>query len=345
MTTSLATRGDSRALVQPDASLPAPAEFAQMQAMAEVIHASGMFPSHKNWQAILTCMIKGRELGIPATEAMQQIYMIQGKATCSANLMLALVQRDHGPRAMYVDLQRSDNTRATVVYRDPGTGTMVEYVYSWAMAEQADLAKKPMWKQYPNNMLQWRAVSNVARAIFPSSVAGMYTPEDLGASLRFDDEGFAVVDVPGEALPESRGEHAWPVTPRQIGYLKGLSDDAGWERDELVSFAGQRFGVTRLEELSRGQASEMIEHLKRAGGDADAVAGIRPESGESEPEARFDPAYAALYEQLEAAATQQELNALWKQAVDEGWFSDPTLYALYNRRMTEFKEQRRNGTS
>ena len=262
--TAFATRHDTRALVQPDASLPAPAEFQQMQAMAEVIHASGMFPTHKNWQAILTCMIKGRELGIPATEAMQQIYMIQGKATCSANLMLALVQRDHGSRAMYVDLQRSDATKATVVYRDPLCRAQPRRLRlqlgdggSWPSSPRSRCGR-----QYPANMLVWRAVSTVARAVYPSSVAGMYTPEELGASIQFDDEGYAVIDVPGEGISEPSGSNAWPATDRQIGYMKGLCRDIDWSRDELAGYVLETFGVSQLEELSREQASQVIERIK-----------------------------------------------------------------------------------
>jgi hypothetical protein len=53
------------------------------------------------------------------------------------------------------------------------------------MASTAGLAGKDIWRQYPENMLFWRAMSNGASAFCPDAFAGapVYTPDELGADV------------------------------------------------------------------------------------------------------------------------------------------------------------------
>jgi hypothetical protein len=152
---------------------------------------SGLLPaSIKTPQQALIIMAQGRELGIPSTVALRQIVVVQGKPTCSAELMLALVHRTYGQSAMRVF--KTDNESCTVQYRQQGWDGVSEYTFTLEDAKRANLLKNPTWGQYPAAMLRARAISAVARFAFPECISGVYLPEEMGADV-------TVVD--GEVVP------------------------------------------------------------------------------------------------------------------------------------------------
>src|SRR5579872_6569818 len=83
--TALATR-DTRSIE--------PTTFEEAFRMSEVLFNSRMFPdSCKNAEQAMVILLKGRELGIPAMQAMTEIYVVKGKVSLSANLMMGLILR------------------------------------------------------------------------------------------------------------------------------------------------------------------------------------------------------------------------------------------------------------
>jgi hypothetical protein len=80
--------------------------------------------------------------------------------------------------------------------------------FSLEDAKRAQLVDKAVWKQYPRAMLRSRAVSEVVRTAFPECIAGLYTPEEMGAEVVVNSEGgVEIVDVPAETLmPEPARE-------------------------------------------------------------------------------------------------------------------------------------------
>src|SRR5690606_19659570 len=119
----------------------------------------------------------------------------------SAEMMLALVQRDHGLNAMWVE--ESTNEQCTVGYKS-GNGTKF---YTWTVedANAAGLTKNPTWRSYPAAMCRARAISAVARMAFPGSIAGMYVPGELGDDVDVDPETGEVVSASiNESTPVAR---------------------------------------------------------------------------------------------------------------------------------------------
>lgn len=153
---------------------------------------SGLLPnSIKTPEQALIIMAQGRELGIPSTVALRQIVVVQGKPTCSAELMLALVHRTYGQSAMRVF--KTDNEACTVQYRQQGWDGISEYTFSLEDAKRAGLLKNPTWTQYPAAMLRARAISATVRFAFPECISGLYTPEELGAAVTVVDGDVTVV--------------------------------------------------------------------------------------------------------------------------------------------------------
>jgi hypothetical protein len=178
------------ALTRPDPTMDE-GTLRVMMAVADRYVKSGLLPaSIKTPQQALIIMGMGRELGIPATVALRGIVVVNGKPTCSAELMMALVHRTYGQSAIRV--YKTDSKACTVQYRQAGWDGISEHTFTIEEAEQAGLFKNPVWKQYPAAMLRARAISAAVRFAFPECISGVYLPEEMGATVD-------VVD--GEVVP------------------------------------------------------------------------------------------------------------------------------------------------
>jgi hypothetical protein len=208
-------------------------------------------------------MLKGEELGIPRMYGLSNIAIINGKPTCSAELMLALVKRDYGPGAIRV--ASSSAKECTVEYREPGWEGVSSYTWTIDDAKAANLINKEIWKQYPAAMLRARCISSVVRMAFPQCISGMYTPEELGAEVDVDDHGEVVIADRQPAKPTTVTE-VQPDQPEPSGLA---------ERSQLalIKVAGEKKGLTVEqiralfgpgERMTYGQAVDAIAWLGEA---------------------------------------------------------------------------------
>lgn len=125
---------------------------------------------------VLLALESGAALNVAPMVAIQEIHVIKGKPSPSAQLMAALVRRA-GHRLRIT----GDATHAVceiVRHDDP------EFTFrsEWTMQRAAAAGlTTDMWKKYPANMLKARAISECCRDACPDVVVGFgYTPEELG---------------------------------------------------------------------------------------------------------------------------------------------------------------------
>lgn len=225
MTTALTTTQTT--LANP---LPGEQEWCTILSIAGTLVKSGLLPSSiKTAEAASAVILKGRELAIPPMQAFSHIHVIQGRPTCSSELMLALLARG----GCTWDWTKDGSTgEAEILFRRkgfkdvPGRFTLDE-------AKKAGLLNKDTWKNYPASMLRARAIASGARMIGPDLLAGMsYTPEELGAEVGRDEEPLKAVQATvtvehaGETVDTTTGEIIGPQEqpPRQdkpyFRYLK-----------------------------------------------------------------------------------------------------------------------------
>ena len=80
-----------------------PEAWGVLREQAAVLVRSGFLPHGVNTlEKAISIVMKGRELGIPPMRALSNIAVINGKPTGSAELVLALIYRDHGDGAVKV---------------------------------------------------------------------------------------------------------------------------------------------------------------------------------------------------------------------------------------------------
>jgi hypothetical protein len=171
--------------------------LADLHMLGKTLLPTGFLPATiKTPEQALAIMLKGQELGIPAMYALSNITVIQGKPTANAELMLALIYRDHGDDA--IDVEETTNTACTISYKRRKATARRSYTYTIEDARKAGLTSQT-WQKYPAAMLRARCISAVARYAFPDTIAGMYTPEELGATVDPDTGEITEVSPPPQA--------------------------------------------------------------------------------------------------------------------------------------------------
>lgn len=201
---------ESRALAVSSAQhleLPDESSWRTTTSMAKAFFESGLLPSGiKTPQAAALLIQKGRELRVPPTYALSNIHVIGGKPTCSAELMLSLIFRDHGDDALIP--AKTTNEEATYHYKRRGWRHHSTFSFTIEDAQRAGLTtgnNAHNWQKYPGAMLRARAISAIARMAFPDSIAGMYLPDELGAEVAFNDQGEMIISPRDpEPAPEPR---------------------------------------------------------------------------------------------------------------------------------------------
>lgn len=176
--------------------------------LSETLLKSGMLPAAvKSKEAAAAIILKGREIGMPAMESFSLINVIAGKPTIAPQGMLALIYRSHQLENLIISddglvcivtMQRKGHEPHMERFGMDDAKRMMTQETIGGEKKTIPLADKYNWRQMPATMRKWRAVSACARVVFPDVIAGMYTPEELGADV--DEEG-EVVEAVALRLP------------------------------------------------------------------------------------------------------------------------------------------------
>ncbi len=193
-------------LPEPKSMLPTPTEWATIKEQVSMYVQSGFLPQGVNTpQKAVTIAMKGWELGIPPMQAFSHIAVINGKPTISAELMLAMIYTKV-PGAV-VNILRTDDEGCEIEARRPGAHTKFSKFsflkHDAIAAGKLDANGVPVpgssgkptpWQTYPGAMYRARAISAMARAMFPDALMGCsYTPEEIGVDVAVDDEGHVAI--------------------------------------------------------------------------------------------------------------------------------------------------------
>lgn len=120
----------------------------------------------------------GQAMGLTPAESLYRIDVIQGKPTASAELIASNVRKAGHKLRVEVDEQNT-SVRATI-WRADDPEFPHSVVRDMAWAQKMGLATKDNYKKQPTTMLQWRAISAVARLACSEALYGVtYTPDEL----------------------------------------------------------------------------------------------------------------------------------------------------------------------
>jgi hypothetical protein len=156
----------------------APQGIEQAMSLATTLAKSSLLPEAlRNKPAdVLVVLITGHELGLSPMQAVRGLYVVNGKAVMSADMMVALVLQ-HRAVCEYFRLEQSSDQSATYITKRAGSEP-VKLTWTMAQASAAGLSGKGTWKAHPAAMLRARCASALARAVYPDLVLGVYNDDE-----------------------------------------------------------------------------------------------------------------------------------------------------------------------
>lgn len=131
-------------------------------------------------EAAFHIIATGRELDLTALQSLRSIHIIDGKPTLSADLIAALCKKSSLCR--YFRLVTSSDTVATYETHRHGEPSPTRLSFTMAEAQRAGLSSKDNWRKFPAAMLRARAITALARAVYPDLLAGCYDQDEISVA-------------------------------------------------------------------------------------------------------------------------------------------------------------------
>ncbi len=202
---------------------------------------------------IFAVLQKAKALKIDPVDALNgSLYCVQGKIGMSTELMTALIRR--AGHSVVKD-PKSDDTICILHGKRIDSGDTWTTSFSWADAKRANL-DKGMFLKYPAIMLYNRAMSALARQLFPDVIKGCgYGKDEL-----YEIANNSVKDCqPGVAtFDEKEIEIKEPTPPAEVKvvddvmvkHLMDLLNKDQDYREKTEEFVLETFNVTSFKDLS-----------------------------------------------------------------------------------------------
>ena len=190
-----------------------------VERLAKIATASGLCRVKRPEEAAVI-LLTGRELGLSPMQSLRGIYVVSGTPVLSADLLVAVVRRS----GLCSSWRVVESTTETCTITTLRVGETEPSTRTWTMADakRAGVTGKPIWAQYPAQMLRHRCAADLAREVYPDVVLGLYTPEEMDSVERSEaPREIAVVRSPAPPLA-ALGVEA-PAAPLAFA-TPGLSD-------------------------------------------------------------------------------------------------------------------------
>lgn len=221
---------------------------------ARLLADSGMIPEayRKKPANVLVAIEHGQALGLAPIVAVQQIVVVNGRATMEAKLMITLARK-----AGHIVRLEGDGERGTctlILADDPSYPRRV--TWTRATAEAHGLWGQGHWAKDPALMLQYRAASQAIRLHAPEVLSGVdHTPEEA-AEIARRSVGAQVRQVPAAMVIGSE---------RKAPTVQQLMKQLGLTGRDVQEFAGRVLGepAPAWAKLDEDQRRRVVGGLSR----------------------------------------------------------------------------------
>ena len=185
--------------------------LADIMTMADVFVQSKYFADAISQAQGVVKILYGQELGLGPMASMQGIHIIKGKPSLGSGNIAALIKRS---RKYDYKIVKLDDTECSIQFFENGQSAGPASTFSMANAKAAETQNV---QKFPRNMLFARALTNGARWYCPDIFAGsVYTPDELGATVTYNEAGEIVNVETGEIpddIPTAHVREASPSAP------------------------------------------------------------------------------------------------------------------------------------
>lgn len=221
---------------------------------------------------VLIAVGLGAAMGLSPAESLYRIAVIKGRPTAGAELIAANVRKaGHKLR-----IASGDGTVTATIVRADDPDYPISVTRDMAWAQRMGLASNDNYKKQPETMLQWRAISAVARLACPEALYGVqYTPDEVDSIPATDTPARRTVTTETFAQPEPTDdvqdaevepdEPTDPLQARTRSRMFALLTELGIT-DEDEQKAGMSRIVGRTVEsratLTQTEGQAIVDHLE-----------------------------------------------------------------------------------
>lgn len=278
----------STELARIDEHTPA-STLADQMAYSRAVSTASMLPENYRGKPadIMLAVGLGSSMGLSPAESLYRISVIKGKPTASAELIAANV-RKAGHR---LRVRGDDTTCTATIIRadDPDYEFAVTRDIAWARS--MGLADQPNYRKQPGTMLQWRAITAVARLACPEALYGVsYTADEMGdwpsqpsaptglaAALGTETSGEEGAPAPQQTVSEPSTSSPEPLllntSSKLAKAMYAAINEAGIAEAERIAWLSNVIGrdIASSKEMTEDEARTVLDFLNPiAPADADA---------------------------------------------------------------------------
>lgn len=234
-------------------------DLATQMRFAESVSSAGMLPTAYRGKPadILLAVGLGQAMGLTPAESLWRIDVIQGTPTASAELIAANV-RKAGHR-LRVEVDEQGQRVIATVWRadDPEFPHVVTRDMGWA--QKMGLHQKDNYKKQPLTMLQWRAITGVARLSCPEALYGVaYTADEIQDGIPG-----APTAPPVQTFTATVVETGETVTDDHLAALHALFERKGIPAEARIPGVAHITGraIDGLDEITTAELATVTEAL------------------------------------------------------------------------------------
>ena len=223
-------------------NIPSQHEMNVFYTIAEQAVHSKMYKSIGEIPGIMMIMLAAREMGIQPMMALNGgLNIIQGKVEISARMMNALIRR----AGHSITVLESSDSSCKIKGKRLDTGDTADVSYTILEAQKAGLVKTGGgWVKNPKDMCFARALSRLARQLFPDVIGIGYVEGEIKAAESFDKaqviEDQTFVEDTGSNEEREKLNDLYKAIfnsediPKALEYLEAVRSHFGWNTVETI---------------------------------------------------------------------------------------------------------------
>jgi len=221
-------------------------------------------------EGIFAIVQKAKILGIHPLEALNgSLYYVQGKVEMSSQIMAQLIRQDGN--SIQKD-PKSDDTICILHGKRKDNGDQWTESFSIVDAKRAGIYKENgPWAKYPRNMLYSRALSNLARQLFPDVIKGCYVEGEirdappLFSGQRYEQPAISCQKINNQPEISEQECIQERIDADQLQFLQEAFEEFPDYKEQVMAFMAQHKGLSDVKDFPLGlfpKISKKIDKLR-----------------------------------------------------------------------------------
>jgi hypothetical protein len=206
-------------------------------------------------EAMLNIMMTAKDLGISPLKALNGgFYLVNGKISMSTALMADRIRKE----GHSIKIPEWTSEKCVIIGQRKDNGDSVKFEFTMQDAQTAGLTGSPTWKKFPKQMLYNRAMSTLARTLFPDVVGNCYSEDEKHDIMGVSPEKRPLED-PDAIVLENSVVMPSTLSDEQVNnIMESLSGD-----DDRLSKLLEFFSVKKLSEVPSASYEKIMKTIQK----------------------------------------------------------------------------------